>query len=173
MNDPKRHGAKVISFVQAYYVVMLAATVGIAVATHTSAPPKFDLLRFPRYMEAADSVVGMSDQRAFQLYHLALAYGFAAVVINVLSLRFSHKKRWQSVSRLSSFLGVPIAGGAFTLLAYPVVSPARIDLTRGDVETAMIYGVYVLIFLIVNAWTFITISKRSRRESPTYADELA
>ena len=141
MTDKKQKKFKFLCLL--YFALFI--TIGIPVAlTHAFSPPSFDALRIPAYLRDLRFPWPLS----FDIYHLIIVTLSLIGSINILGITFY--PRWKSIAKISSFFG------SFLLLSILVFFASSLTM-RANIQTALIYGSYVLFFLIVDLLTFLAL----------------
>lgn len=132
-----------------YYLKILYLTafitIGILFAlTHIFPQPFFMPFRFPHYLEMMPTFLGVSWPMSFEIYHYIL---YALVLIgslNVLGIIFYPKFRKTAI--FSSFVGI--------FLIFPMILFFFFVFLSVNASTAVIYGLYCVVLLIVDVLTF-------------------
>ncbi len=118
---------------------------GLIVApTHIFEPPTFMYARFPHYLEKMPLLFGVSWPMTFKIYHYVL-YALAVIAsLNVLGIIFY--PRFKQIALTSSLIGL--------FLMPLMVLFFFFKFTDVNASTAIVYGFYSVVLLIVNLLTF-------------------
>ncbi len=100
--------------------------------------------RFPHYLEMMKPFLGISWPMTFEIYHLILVILAIIGSINILGIVFYPK--WRIFAQISSFFGI------FLLIL--MVLFFFIQFASVNFSTAIIYGFYSVVLLIVDWLTF-------------------
>lgn len=126
------------------YLFALGLGTLIIVPTHISPPPTFMYARFPYYLEMMGPFLGISWPLSFEIYHYVLYTLIIIVSLNVFGIIFYPKLR--SIAIFSSLIGI--------FLIFPMVLFFFFVFLSVNAPTAVIYGLYSVVLLIVNWLTF-------------------
>jgi len=125
-----------------YIFVVILTTILIA-PSHVFPQPYFTPFRFPHYLEMMPAFLGFSWPMTFEIYHYAL-YALAIIgSFNVLGIFYP---RFKQIAFASSLIGL--------FLIIPMVLFFFFVFINVNVSTAIIYGLYFVVLLIVDWLTF-------------------
>lgn len=130
-----------------YLFVFILGTL-IIVPTHIVPPPYFMPFRFPHYLEMMGPIFRISWPVTFEIYHWIILIIGVVGLINVLGLVFSKMK---PLAKLSSLVGLFLFSFMILFFFFVFISV--------NAPTAVIYGSYSVILLIVDWITFKSLSK--------------
>lgn len=135
------------------YLGALVVAALVILLTHTSSPPKYNVLRFPRYLGDVEPKGGTANDWLFQLYHLLLLGFVSTSLLNAVNLRNLAEASSRKVMQVSSLVG---GLGSVLTIGFFVFALARlgIDQPRTDLGTIALYTVLAAIVLIANVGTF-------------------
>lgn len=137
----KKH--KQIEQLKFFYLLVFVLGALIIVPTHIFPPPTFMYARFPHYLEMMKPFLGISWPMTFEIYHWIILIIGVIGVINVLGLVFGNMK---SLAKLSSFLGLFLFSLIILFFFFVFL--------KVNAPTAIIYGQYCVVLLIVDILTF-------------------
>ncbi len=126
------------------YIFIISLTIILVGPPHLFPPPSFMPFRFPHYLEMMRPFLGVSWPATFEIYHYVI-YSFIIIVsLNVLGIIFYPKVR--KIAIMSSLVGLFLTSSMvlFFFFVFLSVNP----------PTAMIYGIYSVVLLIVDILTF-------------------
>ena len=133
-----------------YYLFILILTIILVLPTHIFPIPSFMPLRFPHYLEMMKPFLGISWPATFEIYHYVL---YALTIIgslNVLGIIFYPKLRYAVL--FSSLIGI--------FLIIPIILFLFFIFINVNASTAVIYGLYFIVLLIVDLLTFNAIRQK-------------
>lgn len=126
-----------------YLFVFVLGAVIIA-PTHLFPSPTFMYARFPHYLETMGPFLGVSWPATFEIYHYGL-YALAIIgILNVLGIIFYPK--FKQTTLVSSLMGL--------FLMILIVLFFFFVFVNINVPTALTYGLYSVVLLIVDFLTF-------------------
>jgi len=109
--------------------------------------------RFPHYLEMMEPFLGISWPLSFEIYHYAL-YALAIIgSLNVLGIIFYSK--FKQITIVSSLIGLFLISLMVLFFFFIFINV--------NASTAVIYGLYSVILLIIDALTFKAVLERRRR----------
>jgi len=146
MTTKKQKSLKQLKFLYLF----IFALGGILIApTHLFPQPSFMAFRFPHYLEMMGAFLGVSWPMTFEIYHYVL-YGLAIIgSLNALGIIFYSK--FKQIALVSSLIGLFLMPLMilFFFFVFINVNPS----------TAIIYGLYSVVLLIVDWLTFKSLIK--------------
>lgn len=132
------------------YLFIFIVSAMLVVPAHIFHPPSFMAFRFPHYLEMMGPFLGVSWPMSFEIYHYVL-YALAIIgSLNVLGILFYPK--FKQIALVSSIIGlflIPLMV-LFFFFQFIKVNPS----------TALIYGFYSVVLLIVDILTFKALLKK-------------
>lgn len=144
-----------LKLLKLYYLFILILSIILILPTHLLHPLSFMPFRFPHYLEVMGPFLGISWPMSFEIYHYGL-YALALIgSLNVLGIIFYPKFR--KITLLSSLFGIFFISlmVLFFFFQFIKVNPS----------TAIIYGFYSVVLLIVNLLTFKALITRRKEAS--------
>lgn len=148
MNDKEIKLRKLISM----YIFIIALAIILVGPPHLSPPPLFMPFRFPHYLEMMNPFLGISWPITFRIYHYTL-YSLALIgSLNVLGIIFYPK--FKKLAIFSSLIGIFLILLIILFFFFKFISV--------NVSTAIVYGLYSVVLLIVDILTFKTLIKERR-----------
>ena len=134
------------------YLVIFALGTLIIVPTHIFPQPYFMYARFPHYLEMMGPVLGVSWPMSFEIYHYVLYILAVIISLNALGILFYPK--FKNIAIFSSMIGIFLI--SLTILFFFFI------FTSVNFSTAVVYGLYSVILLIVDILTFKVLIKGKR-----------
>lgn len=128
-----------------YLFVFILGTLIIA-PTHIFPPPTFMYARFPHYLEMMRPFLGLSWPATFEIYHYALYMLAIIASLNVLGIIFYPKLK--KITIASSLAGIFLFSSMILFFFLKFINV--------NTSTAIAYGLYSVVLLIVNILTFNT-----------------
>lgn len=126
------------------YIFIVILTTVLVAPTHIFPQPYFMPLRFPHYLEMMMPFLGISWPITFEIYHYALYTLIIITSLNAVGIIFYPK--FKQIALASSIIGlflIPLVV-LFFFFVFIKVNPL----------TAIIFGLYSVILLIVDFLTF-------------------
>jgi len=134
-----------------YIFVIILATILIA-PTHIFPQPYFMYLRFPHYLEKMPIFLGVSWPMTFAIYHYVF-YTLAVIgSFNVLGIIFY--PRFKQIVLVSSLIGLFLMPLMVLFFFFVFINVNTL--------TAIIYGTYSVVLLIVDILTFKALIKEKK-----------
>lgn len=133
-----------------FYLLVFVLGAIIIIPTHLSAPPAFMYARFPHYLEMMKPFLGVSWPATFEIYHYVIYTLIALASFNVLGILFYPKLN--KITLTSSLIGIFLL--SLIILFFFFV------FTSVNASTAVIYGLYFVVLLIVDILTFKALIKK-------------
>lgn len=131
-----------------YYLLVFILGAIVIIPTHLFPPPTFMYARFPHYLEMMSPLLGFSWPETFKIYHYVI-YALAITgILNVLGIIFYSKLR--KIAILSSGIGI--------ILISLMILFLFLKFTNVNAPTAIVYGLYSVVLLIVDFLTFKTLT---------------
>lgn len=115
--------------------------------THIFSQPHFMPLRFPHYLEMMEPFLRISWPLTFEIYHYVLLALAIILSINVLGIFFYPKFKQMAIA--SSLAGLFLISSLVLFFFFVFI--------HVNTSTAIIYGIYCVVLLIVNFLTFKTL----------------
>lgn len=141
-----------LGLLKLYYLFILILTFILVVPAHLFPPPYFMPLRFPHYLEMMGPFLGVSWPLSFEIYHYGL-YALAIIgSLNILGIFFYPKLKKLPV--FSSLIGL--------FLIIPMVLFFFLIFLNVNAPTAIIYGLYSVVLLIIDVLTFKVLIMRQK-----------
>lgn len=136
------------------YLFILILTLILVFPAHLLSQPYFMPFRFPHYLEKMQPFLGISWPLTFEIYHLVLLTIGAIGVINVLGLFFGNVK---SIAKFSSLIGLFLFSLMVLFFFFIFIGV--------NAPTAVIYGLYSAVLLIVDLLTLKALIKKEKEAS--------
>jgi len=144
--------ANIIKILEIAYLIIFIFSIALIVAMHILPVPALAVFRIPTQLREVGPTLGLTWTTALDVYHLFLILFFAVIILNGISLYRLRIKRWQSVCRISSFLGLFLIWSALLFFIFPLTLNG--DFETKHIQTSLIYSIFVFVFLIVDLLTF-------------------
>ncbi len=126
----------------------------IIIPTHIFQPPTFIYARFPHYLEMMKPFLGISWPLSFEIYHYVL-YALAVIVsLNVLGII---SPKFKKIAILSSLIGIFLISLMILFFFFVFLNV--------NAPTAITYGLYSVVLLIVDLLTFKTLITQQTKAS--------
>ena len=126
------------------YLFIFLINAIFVIPTHLFSPPLFMPFRFPHYLEMMKPFLGISWPVSFEIYHYAL-YALAIIgSLNVFGILFY--PRLKNAAIFSSLIGIFLISLMVLFLFFVFI--------KVNPPTAIIYGFYAVLLLIVDTLTF-------------------
>lgn len=134
------------------YLFIFIVSVILVVPAHLFPSPFFMAFRFPHYLEKMQPFLGISWPLTFEIYHYGL-YALATIgSLNVLGVLFYPKLR--NAALFSSLIGIFFISLIVLFFFFVFLNV--------NASTAIIYGLYLVTLLIVDALTFKVLIMRQK-----------
>lgn len=134
------------------YVFIVGLTIVLVAPPHFFPQPYFIPLRFPHYLEMMPTFLGISWPMSFEIYHYVI---YALVIMGSLNaLGIILYPRLRRITLFSSFIGLFLISSMILFFFFQFINVNR--------STALIFGFYSVILLIVDWLTFKTLIKRTK-----------
>lgn len=138
-----------------FYLFIFVLGAVIILPTHIFPQPYLMPLRFPHYLEMMKPFLGISWPMSFEIYHYTL-YALATIAsFNVLGILFYPRLRKTAIT--SSLIGIFLLSLFILFFFFKFINV--------NAPTAIIYGLYSVILLIVDALTFKFLTKKQKEEA--------
>ena len=132
-----------------FYVFVFVLGAFIILPAHIFPPPTFMYARFPHYLEMMKPFLGISWPLSFEIYHYGL-YALAVIgSLNVLGIFFP---KFAKLAFFSSLIGLFLISLMILFFFFIFISV--------NAPTAVIYGLYLVLLLIVDLLTFNAIRRK-------------
>ena len=135
---------KLLDRLKFLYLFVFVLTIILVIPPHLFSPPYLMPFRFPHYLEMMPTFLGISWPMTFEIYHYGL-YTLALIgTLNLLGILFYPKL--EQIALASSIIGLflMLLMILFFFFVFISVNPL----------TAIIYGLYSVVLLIVDWLTF-------------------
>lgn len=143
---------KLLNKLKFFYLFVFALSALLIAPTHILPLPSLMPLRFPYYLEMMEPFLGVSWPISFEIYHYAIYALITIGSINVLGIIFYPKLN--KIAFVSSLSGIFLIS-LFILFFF-------LKFINVNAPTAIIYGLYSVILLIVDALTFKFLTKKQK-----------
>lgn len=144
--------SKKLESLKLLYLFIFIVSAILVVPAHLFRPPAFMYARFPHYLEMMKPFLGIAWPMTFEIYHYGL-YALALIGgLNVFGILFY--PRFKNVTIFSSLMGL--------FLIPPMILFFFFVFLSVNVSTAVIYGLYLVLLLIVDLLTFKTFIKKQK-----------
>lgn len=134
------------------YLFILILTFFLVAPPHLFPSPYFMPLRFPHYLETMGPFFGVSWPMSFEIYHYTLYALVTIASLNALGILLYPKLRYAAL--FSSLFGI--------FLIPPMILFFFFVFININALTAIIYGQYCVILLIVDILTFKTLLRKQK-----------
>lgn len=125
-----------------YFFIFIVSVI-LVVPAHLFPHPFFMALRFPHYLEMMGPFLGVSWPMSFEIYHYGL-YALALIgSLNILGIIFLKLRK---TALFSSLIGIFLISLMILFFFFMFISV--------NAPTAVIYGLYSIVLLIVDWLTF-------------------
>ena len=138
-----RQKNKALEQLKIFYLFVFILTAFIIAPAHIFAPPAFMYTRFPHYLELMGPFLGLSWPLSFDIYHYILLALAIIISFNVLGIIFYPK--FKKLAIFSSLTGI--------FLISLIILFFFFKFTSVNASTAVIYGLYSVVLLIVDILT--------------------
>lgn len=143
---------KILNKIKLIYLGIIFLTFILVGPPHLFAQPHFMPLRFPHYLETMPLFLGISWPISFEIYHYVLYSVITIGIFNILGILYYPKfKRLSFISSLIGLFLIP-----FMILFFFFI------FVNVNASTAVIYGLYSVILLIVDWLTFKFLTKKQK-----------
>ena len=133
-----------------FYLLVFILGALIITPTHISPQPYFMYARFPHYLEMMPPFLGVSWPMSFEIYHYVIYVLVIIGSLNALGVILYPKLR--RITLLSSLIGLFLISSMILFFFLQFINVNK--------STAVIFGSYSVILLIVDWMTFKTLIKR-------------
>lgn len=131
------------------YLFIFVVTIALVAPAHLFPIPHFMPLRFPHYLEMMPPFLGFAWPVTFEIYHWTLLIIGVIGMINVLGLVFPNMK---SIAKISSLIGLFLFSLMILFFFFIFINVNAL--------TAVIYGFYSVVLLIVDWLTFKALTRQ-------------
>jgi len=142
--------SKIFERLELLYLQVFLLGALIIAPTHIFPPPAFMYARFPHYLELMKPFFGLSWPVTFEIYHYVLYVLAAVVSFNALGILYYPK--FKNLAIFSSTIGIFLFSLMILFFFFKFISV--------NVLTAITFGFYSVILLIVDLLTFKVLIKR-------------
>lgn len=149
-----------IKVLQALYIIVFIFSISLITVIHLIPAPAFAVFRIPTQLREIGPILGLTWPTSLEVYHAFLLMFFTIIILNGIGLYRISKPKWQSICRVSSFLGLFLAWSVFLFFLVPLFLNG--DFGRINLQTSFIYSMFAFGFFIVNLLTF-TIAEEKRK----------
>lgn len=132
------------------FIFVLGAV--IILPTHIFSQPYFMYARFPHYLEMMKPFLGVSWPMTFEIYHYVIYSLIIIGSLNVLGILLY--PRFKKAAILSSAIGIFFISLMVLFFFFQFISVNAL--------TAIIYGIYCVVLLIVDILTFKALTMRQK-----------
>ena len=137
---------KALEQLKLFYLLVFILGAIIIIPTHIFSIPTFMYARFPHYLEMMGPFLGVSWPTTFEIYHYVI-YSLAIIgSLNVLGIIFP---KFKQIAITSSSIGIALISLMVLFFFF--------KFTSVNLSTAIVYGFYSVILLIVDIQTFKTL----------------
>jgi hypothetical protein len=140
---------KVPERIKVLYVLMFTLGAIIIAPTHIFPQPYFMYARFPHYLELMKPFLGISWPASFEIYHYMLYV--LAITTSLNALGVLAYPRFKNITILSSLFGLCLFSLMILFFFFKFIDV--------HASTAIIFGLYSVILLIVDLLTFKALTK--------------
>jgi hypothetical protein len=130
--------------IKLFYVLAFTLGAIIIAPTHIFSPPSFMYARFPTYLKTMDPFFGVSWPATFELYHRVLYV--LGIVISLNAIGILAYPKFKNITKISSFISIFLFSLIVLFFFIKFISVHAI--------TAIVFGVYSLIWLALGLLTF-------------------
>lgn len=144
--------SKKLESLKLLYLFIFIVSAVLVVSAHLFPQPYFMPFRFPHYLEKMGPFLGVSWPTSFEIYHYVI---YALVIIgslNALGIIFYPK--FKQITLVSSLIGLFL----FSLM----VLFFFFQFIKVNPSTAIIFGLYSVVLLVVDFLTFKAITKEQK-----------
>lgn len=133
------------------YLFILILTIILIAPAHVFPPPLFMPLRFPHYLKMMGPFLGVFWPATFEIYHYAILTLATIGSLNVLGITFP---KFKNIAIFSSLIGL--------FLISLMVLFFFFQFTNVNPPTAVIYGFYSMVLLVLDFLTFKALLKEQK-----------
>ncbi len=142
------------------YIFVFIFAIGLIVTMHIMPSPVLAVLRIPQNLREVGPMLGLSWPTSLRIYQVFLLFFFTVVLLNGVGLCKINNPRWQSICRISSFLGLLLMWSVFLFFMLPLTLDSNFQAT--NLKTSFVYSLIAFALFIVNLLTFVVVQKEGK-----------
>ena len=127
---------------------------------HTVPAPALAVLRIPTNLREIGPSLGLTWPMSLEVYHVFLLLFFIVVILNGIGLYRLHIPKWQTICKLSSFLGLLLIWSIFIFFMLPLILESNFE--TKNLQTSLIYALLSFAFFIVDILTFAVAEEKGK-----------
>lgn len=143
---------KILLILELIYLGIFIFAIMLIAVMHTVPPPALAVFRIPTNLRESGEIIGLSWPTSLEIYHIFLLLFFILIILNGIGLHRLHIKKWRSICRISSFLGIFLIWSVFLFFIFPFILNGSFNVK--NLQASLIYSLFAFVFLIVDIFTF-------------------